>query len=63
MYIEDILDKIISMKLYDFGARDPLSVLRIEIARSCDNMYYSKEYQVKYFHREDDGRFRLIDVI
>ncbi len=59
MYVEDILDKILSKKLYDFGARNPLNVLRIELTRSCENMNYSKEYTTKYFHRDDDGRFSL----
>lgn len=59
MFAEDILMMILSKELYDFGAENPLSVLRIEIARSCDNMHYSKEYSTKLFHREIDGRFSL----
>lgn len=60
LFVEDILERILSKKLYLFGAKDALSVLKIEIARSCDNMNYSKEYTIKLFHLENDGRFSLL---
>lgn len=60
MYIKDILEEIIAKELYPFGAQNPLCVLKIEIARSCDNMNYSKPSLNIFFHRENDGSFSLI---
>ena len=60
MFIVEIWEEIISKEYYHFGAKDSLSVLKIEIARSCDNMEYSKPASIKHFHKEINGKFSLL---
>jgi len=61
MFIEEILEEIILKGYYNFGAKDILSVLKIEIARSTDNMDYSKPCFLKKFHKEINGKFSLLE--
>lgn len=60
MLIDDICDKIIEGELYDFGAKSPKSVLRIEMARASENQDYSKPYTFKSFRYLGDGVYELI---
>lgn len=60
MSTNDICEKIIEYNLYDFGAKSPKSVLRIELARASENQDYSKPYREKLFVFEGDDIYRLI---
>lgn len=42
---KEIYDKIINRGLYNFGASDPVNVLRTELKRACDNKSYSKSHK------------------
>lgn len=54
---KQIYDEIISKKLYDFGAEDPVSVVTIQIKRYCENVKISNPSSIKYFimTRSDNG--------
>lgn len=60
MSIDDICNIIIEDGLYDFGAKSPKSVLRIEMARASENQDYSKPYMEKLFKFKGDDIYELL---
>ncbi|MCE2594915.1 restriction endonuclease [Motilimonas cestriensis] len=47
--------------LYKFGAKDPLSVLRIQMERHCDSTSWGSGAKRKLFSKNEDGLFYLLD--
>lgn len=60
MSVTNLCDIIIDRKLYDFGARSPKSVLRIELARASENQDYSKACREKLFKYVVPDMYELI---
>lgn len=60
MEIYEICENIIDRQLYDFGAKSPNSVLRIEMARASINQEYSKPYTKKLFRFIQNDKYELI---
>ena len=50
--IPEIYEKIVACRLYNFGAQDPQSVLRIEIDRACIGSEYRTRLPVSHFRSE-----------
>ncbi|TMO73666.1 restriction endonuclease [Pseudoalteromonas aurantia] len=46
--------------LYKFGAKDPLSVLRVQMERHSDSTSWSNESQIKLFTKNEVGEFSLL---
>lgn len=60
MTADEIYDEIIKRSLYNFGAQNPINVVRNIIESSCDNSTYSEKYQASipwfHFERNIDGK-------
>ncbi|WP_435947072.1 restriction endonuclease [Dryocola sp. BD586] len=56
----EIYEIIVQYGFYEFGAKDPKSVLRVTLERHCKNKAISYMYQIKYFRKLIDGRYELI---
>lgn len=60
MTSDEIYDEIIKRSLYNFGAQNPINVVRNIIESSCDNSTYSEKYQASipwfHFERNSDGK-------
>lgn len=54
---KQIFEAIIEEHLYEFKAKNPEGVLRIEIRRRCQNVDISKSYETKWFRivKEENG--------
>ena len=54
---KQIYGEIITQNLYEFKAKNPESVLSIEIRRRCQNVNISKSYETKWFRilRQENG--------
>lgn len=57
--LDQIMELIISNDLYSFGAKTPLSVLRVTICRHCVNKSMSNMYKERYFIAHSDGTYEL----
>ncbi|MEM6184454.1 restriction endonuclease [Shewanella vaxholmensis] len=57
---KQVYTKIMERKLYKFGAKDPIAVLRIQMERHCDATSWSSEAKNKHFSKNVDGLFYLI---
>ena len=57
----EIYDFIINMKLYEFKARDPISVLRSMIRSRTKNINNPSSSAVRYFQLVDGGKFMPLD--
>lgn len=57
---DEIYNEIIKLNLYDFGAKNPISVLKIEIKRSAENTIYSKPYKEKLFQITANNKIKLL---
>ncbi|WP_255546838.1 restriction endonuclease [Moritella sp. 36] len=55
--IKQIYAKIMERQLYKFGAKDPISVLRIQVERHCESTAWSSEAKVKLFLKNDNSEF------
>jgi restriction system protein len=49
--------KIMERKLYKFGAKDPLAVLRIQMERHSDTSTWGSEAKNKLFSKTENGEF------
>jgi len=58
--VSDIYEIIMSHQMYEFGAQNPLSVLRVTIQRHCVDTGYSKTHKEKLFYREKAGVYGLL---
>lgn len=58
--VREIYAKIMERSLYKFGAKDPLSVLRIQIERHCDKTNYTADARTKHFTKCEDGLYSLL---
>lgn len=59
--LDEIYSRIMALHLYDFGAKEPLSVINIEIKRSSIGTTYSKPCHMKLFRILDNDKVELID--
>ncbi|WP_249348231.1 restriction endonuclease [Pseudoalteromonas aurantia] len=55
-----VYSKIMEHSLYKFGAKDPLSVLRVQMERHSDSTSWSNESQIKLFTKNEVGEFSLL---
>jgi predicted HNH restriction endonuclease len=61
--IEEIKEKILDEKLYDFGAQDINDVIRVQIERYCDNVERKQQHNRKLFHKIDTSIYTLIEFL
>jgi restriction system protein len=57
--IKQIYAKILERSFYKFGAKDPLSVLRIQLERHCEQTTWSSEAKNKLFTKDEKGLYSL----
>ncbi|WP_244898493.1 restriction endonuclease [Pseudoalteromonas ulvae] len=58
--IKQIYAKIMERKLYKFGAKDPIAVLRVQIERHCESTSWTSEAKDKLFNKNEMGLFYLL---
>lgn len=58
--VSEIYEIIVQQGFYEFGAKDPKSVIRITLDRHCTNKSISFMHQIRYFRKVIDGRYELI---
>ncbi|WP_434339578.1 restriction endonuclease [Motilimonas cestriensis] len=58
---KQVYAKIMERSLYTFGAKDPLSVLRIQMERHCDSTSWDSEAKRKLFSKNKEGLFYLMN--
>ncbi len=46
---QEIYERIMERKLYNFKAENPIAVLKVELRRRCENVEISKSFETKYF--------------
>ena len=59
--VKQVYAKILERSLYKFGAKDPLSVLRIQMERHCFETSWISDAKVKRFRKSEDGLFSNIE--
>ena len=60
MSAREIYERIQDERLYEFKARDPVSVVRTQLRRHCINVKVPT--RAKYFRMTDDGLFALLEL-
>lgn len=58
--VDEILDCILKNDWYEFGAKSPISVLRVTMDRHCTNKTFGIMNKARYFHKEDGGFYVLL---
>lgn len=58
--LKQIYGKILERSLYQFGAKDPLSVLRVQVERHCEETNWSAAAKDKVFSKDDNGFYSLL---
>ena len=63
----EIYDRIIEKGLYEFGAKDPVAIVKIELCRKCKDMNYSHSSHKRIFEvcgsKNNQKLFRLISSL
>lgn len=59
-FLSELYEVIILNNYYEFGAKDPKSVLRITLDRHCSNITNSNMHQLRFFRKLTDGRYELL---
>ena len=59
--IKDVYDRITELQLYDFKAREPMSVLRSAIRSRTDNINNPSSKEVRLFRLVSGGKFSALD--
>lgn len=62
-FAAEIYDVIFENDLYKFGAKEPMSVLRITLDRHCINKSFNSMHQKRFFKKLTDGRYELLSTI
>lgn len=57
--LEQIMEVITTNELYSFGAKTPLSVLRVTLGRHCVNKSMSNMHKERFFVAHSDGTYEL----
>lgn len=60
-FVSEIYETIVTYNLYEFGAKDPKSVLRITLDRHCVNKYIDVAHCNKCFKKTHGGRYELFN--
>ncbi len=60
--VKQIYAKIMERKLYKFGAKDPIAVLRVQLERHTNNTTWGAESKVKVFSKDSEGKFDLLSA-
>ncbi len=58
---QQVYDKIIADGLYEFGARNPLAVLKNQIGRHTEGNTHAWAANPKYFRKLPDGAFETLE--
>lgn len=57
----EVLADITTKRLYEFGAKDPLSLVRAQMRRHCVGYERKVGASIRYFEKIDRDHFRLLD--
>lgn len=58
--LDEIYSRIVEDELYVFGAKSPVSVLRVTMDRHCFNKAFSKMSKERFFSKSDSGEYHLL---
>ena len=56
---KEIYEKILENKYYEFGAKDPIGVVAIQLKRFSEGQKISNPSQVRYFSVEQNGKEKI----
>ena len=59
---EEILSAVRAANLYEFKAQDPLSILNTTLRRHCKDRNFSSARAMKYFAKDAEGKWSLLDT-
>lgn len=54
--VKEIYEKITENKYYEFGAKDPIGVVSVQLKRFCDGQKISNPSMIRYFSVEHKGK-------
>lgn len=58
--VQNVYQFIVDNELYVFGAKDPISVLRVTMDKHTKNKSFSKMNAVRYFYKHTNGEYELL---